>query len=45
MFVFNQSKSVTVNEDQFKPYYSCRFYFNKGLPICYGYINSPIHVT
>ena len=24
MFVFNQSKSVPVNKDQFKPYYSCR---------------------
>ena len=36
--VFYQSKSVPVNKDQFK-YYSC-----KDLPICSGYINSPIHV-
>ena len=25
LFVFNQSKSVPVNKDQFKPYYSCHF--------------------
>ena len=25
MFVFNQSKSVPVNKDQFKSYYSCNF--------------------
>ena len=25
MFVFNQSKSVPVNKDQFKPYCSCHF--------------------
>ena len=27
MFVFNQSKSVPVNKDQFKPYCSCHFIF------------------
>ena len=41
MFVFNQSKSAPVNKDQFKPYYSCRFYFNGDLPIFSGYVNSP----
>ena len=45
MFVFNQSKSVLVNKDRFKPCYSCHFYFNKVLPIYSGYIDSPIHVT
>ena len=25
MFVLNQSKSVSVIKDQFKPYYSCHF--------------------
>ena len=30
MFVFDQSKSVPVNEDQFKPYYSCRFILTRA---------------
>ena len=25
VFVFNQSKSIPVNKDQFKPYYTCHF--------------------
>ena len=25
MFVFNQSISLQVNKDEFKPYYSCHF--------------------
>ena len=44
MLVFNQSKSVSVNKDQLTILQS-PFYFNKDVPICSGYINSPIRVT
>ena len=29
-FAFNQSKSVPINKDQFKPYYSCRFILTRA---------------